>query len=148
MMSFRGRMVLAFGLIVSTFGGLVVYAARVAPQMGRESRSALEAFYQKCKAGDYRSARADFSTSLQQSISEAQLEREWAKFANRNGRLSRWETANKVSINGFGGSVCVFPPFVDFRHAAFGNQGTGTLIYVRMVPEDGKWRLERFNVLR
>lgn len=148
MTSFRARMMAALGLITLVFVGLVAYAVRVAPQMGRGSRVALDGFYEKCRAKNYEGARGQFSSRLQESISEAQLAKEWAKFAARNGEFSRWETADKVSINGFGGSVCVFPPFVEFRHAAFGKKGTGTLIYVRMVPESGKWKLERFNVLR
>lgn len=148
MTTFRGRMMAAFGLIVVAFLGLITYAVRVAPQMGRDSKIALDDFYRKCQTRDYQGARADFSAHLKESISEAQLDKEWTKFAARHGDFSRWEAANKVSINGFGGSVCVFPPFVEFRHAAFGKKGTGTLIYVRMVPENGTWKVERFNVLR
>ena len=148
MTTFHQRMTAAFCLIVVTFLGLITYSIRVAPQMGRDSKVALDGFYRKCRLRDYRGARADFSVPLQESISAAQLEKEWTKFGARNGAFSRWEQADKVSINGFGGSVCVFPPFVDFRHAAFGSKGTGTLIYVRMKPENGVWKLERFNVLR
>ncbi len=148
MNSFRMRMAAAFGLIVVLFAGLIFYAARVAPRMGRDSALALNNFYEKCRAKDYDGARALMSSRLQDSNSEAQLNAEWSQFAARNGDFSRWELANKVSITGFGGSVCVFPPFVEFRHAAFGKLGTGTLTYVRMVPEDGSWKVERFNLLR
>ncbi|PQV65299.1 hypothetical protein B1R32_10137 [Abditibacterium utsteinense] len=148
MMTFSQRMIAAFALIAVLFGGLIAYTIRVAPQMGRESKVALDSFYARCRARDFAGARQMFSSHLQESISEAQLQTEWLKFAAKNGNLSRWEQADKVSINGFGGSVCVFPPFVEFRHAAFGAKGTGTLIYVRMVPQNGKWKLERFNFLR
>ncbi len=141
-------MIAAFGLIVLLFIGLIAYAIRVAPQMGRDSKVALDQFYARCRARDYKGARQMLSTRLQDSISEAQLGNEWAQFAAKNGNLARWEQADKVSINGFGGSVCVFPPFVEFRHGAFGSKGSGTLIYTRMVPENGDWKLERFNFLR
>lgn len=148
MNSFRGRMIAAFALIVVLFVALIGYAVSVAPRMGRDSALALENFYRKCRAKDYNGARDAMSSRLQDGISAAQLEREWTQFAARNGSFSRWEVASKVSINGFGGSVCVFPPFVEFRHAAFGKKGTGTLTYVRMVPENGAWKVERFNLLR
>lgn len=148
MNSFRMRMIAAFALIMVLFVGLVGYAARVAPRMGRDSAAALDGFYQRCRAKDYSGARAMMSSRLQDSNSEAQLRAEWTQFAARNGDFSRWELANKVSITGFGGSVCVFPPFVEFRHAAFGKKSTGTLTYARMVPENGSWKVERFNLLR
>lgn len=148
MTSFHRRMFAAFGLIVVMFVGLIAYAVRVAPQMGRDSKTALDTFYARCRARDFDGAHQMLSRNLQGSLSRAQLQGEWTKFAAKNGQLSRWERANKVSINGFGGSVCVFPPFVDFRHAAFGAKGTGTLIYTRMKPENGVWKLEHFNFLR
>ncbi len=148
MTPFQARMTAGFGFIVVVFIGLVAYSVRVAPQMGRDSKKALDNFYVLCRARNYEGARQMLSPRLQESITTAQLKGEWAKFAVKNGPLSRWEQADKVSINGFGGSVCVFPPFVEFRHAAFGAKGTGTLIYVRMVPQNDGWKLERFNVLR
>lgn len=148
MTTFRARMMAAFAFIVVTFLVLITYTIRVAPKMGRDSKLALDGFYENCRARDYRSARAAFATHLQESISEAQLRTEWTKFAARHGAFSRVASTESVTITGFSGSVCVFPPFVDFHHAAFGTKGTGTLIQVRMVPENGKWKLERFNVLR
>ena len=145
---FHRRMIAAFGLIVLIFSGLVAYSLRVAPQMARESKLALDHFYSLCRARDYQSAHQMFSPHLQEAISQAQLQKEWTKFAVKNGPLSRWEKADKISMTGFGGSVCVFPPFVEFRHGAFGSKGTGTLVHVRMAPENGKWELERFNFLR
>ena len=147
-MTFRAQMTAAFALIVVVFVVLIAYTIRVAPQMGRESKIALDAFYQKCRAREFEAARSDFTSSLQQSVTPAQFRAEWSNFAAKNGSLSRWEVADKVTINGFGGSVCVFPPFVDFRHAVFGSKEKGTLIHVRMVPENGQWKVERFNVLR
>lgn len=141
-------MIGAFGLIALVFVALIGYTLRVAPQMSRDSSAALDSFYAKCRARDYNGARGLMSASLRDSITPAQLETQWTQFAAKNGPLNRWEAANKVSITAFGGSVCVFPPFVEYRHAAFGQKGTGTLIYVRMVPENGAWKLERFNVLR
>jgi hypothetical protein len=134
--------------IIVAFVGLVLYAMRVAPRMGRDSKIALDSFYTKCQNRDYSAAHAMFSQGLRSSISQTQLQKEWTKFTQRNGPLKKWEAANGVTISGFGGSVCVFPPFVDFRHGVSGTKGTGTLIYVRMIPEDGGWRLDRFNALR
>ncbi|HEX9998353.1 MAG TPA: hypothetical protein VGB45_14540 [Abditibacterium sp.] len=148
MNSFNQRMFAAGAFIVVTFVGLVVYAARVAPRMGRDSNTAVEQFYSRCRARDYEGAHAFFGSNLRPAISKAQLQKEWTKFEARNGALAKWESAGSISINGFGGSVCVFPPFVDFRHAVKGKSGKGTLIYIRMVPENDGWKLERFNVLR
>ncbi len=148
MSGFRANIAVAAALIAVVFGGLIAYSVRVAPQMGRDSKRALDSFYAKCRARDFAGARALCSADLREGLSAAQLQREWTKFAAKNGPLTRWEVADKVSIQGFGGSVCLFPPFVDYRHAAFGAKNSGTLIYTRMVPENGGWRVERFNVLR
>ena len=148
MKTFNQKMAAAAFFIFVVFVGLIIYAARVAPQMGRDSHAALENFYQKCRARDFDGAYAFFGTNLRAAIPQAQLEKEWAKFESRHGALAKWESAGSISINGFGGSVCVFPPFVDYRHAVKGKSGKGTLIYIRMVPESDGWKLERFNPLR
>ncbi len=148
MTTFHWRAVAAFGAIAVVFVGLLVYAGSVAPQMGRDSNRVVEAFYARCQARDYAGARAYLSESGKEGTGGAAFEKLWRKFEAKHGPLAKWEAANKVSIAGFGGSVCVFPPFVDFRHAVTGSKSTGTLIYIRVVPENGKWKIERFTVLR
>lgn len=148
MTSFHRNMAGAGAAIVLIFGALVLYAARVAPRMARDSHAALDAFYARCQQRDYAAARALCSRSLRSSLSEAQLARSWRDFEAKHGALQSWKVADDVSINAFGGSVCVFPPFVDYRHGVSGAKGSGTLIYIRMTPENGAWKVERFNVLR
>lgn len=148
MTKFHWRMVGAFGCIVVIFLGLITYVGRVAPKMARDSAQAVDVFYGRCRARDYEGAHALFSRQLSGSTSTAQLKAEWDRFEKQHGPMTGWKAATDVSISGFGGSVCVFPPFVDFRHGIIGAKGNGTLIYIRMVPEAGKWRVERFNVLR
>lgn len=148
MTQFHRRLVVAFGAIAVVFIGMLLYVGSVAPQMARDSNAAVNAFYARCRDRDYVGARAYLSGAAKDSISIAALEKEWRKFAERHGPLQSWQAADKVSIAGFGGSVCVFPPFVDFRHGVEGSKGTGTLIYIRAVPENGSWKIERFNVLR
>jgi hypothetical protein len=148
MTPFRLRMLAASGAITVIFLAMVLYVGSVAPKMARDSGIVVKTFYARCQARDYKGASALLSTIGKESITPAALEKEWRRFAVTNGPLKRWETADKVSIAGFGGSVCVFPPFVDFRHGVFGEKETGTLCYIRAVPENGAWKVERFTVLR
>jgi hypothetical protein len=137
----------AFGLIATIFVGSLGYAATAAPRMARDSKIALDAFYGKCQKRDYSGAHALLSQSLQASLSPTKLKSNWQQFEAKNGPLRGWKVADETSIKGFAGSVCLFPPFVDYRHAVRGAKGSGALIYLRLVPENGAWRVERFNVL-
>ncbi|RYG64655.1 hypothetical protein EON80_18835 [bacterium] len=147
MTNFRWRMLAAASLIVAIFVGLVGYSMRVAPRMQFDSKIALNEFLVRCQNHDYKGARQFLNSALTTDISETLLRSKWAEFEAKNGKIRNWKPAD-LSINGFQGSVCVFPPFVDFRHAVFGAKGTGTIIYIRMAPENGDWKLERFSFLR
>jgi hypothetical protein len=147
MTKFKWRMLAGLGFIVVAFASLVLYSMRVAPKMGWESKLALNEFYVRCRSHNYKGAHAQLSSTLQANVTQDRLRAKWTEFEAKHGKLTKWAPAN-ISIKGFGGSICVFPPFVDFRHAVSGSKGTGTIIYVRMVPENGRWRLERFNFLK
>lgn len=144
---FTKRMLLAVVAILMVFGGLVLYGMRVAPRMDQESKLALNDFFTRCQQRDYDGAYGLVGQNLKSSLNEAQLKKAWQEFEAKHGRIRNWGPAD-ISIQGFGGSVCIFPPFVDSRHAVSGSKGSGTIVHVRMVPESGSWRLERLNFLK
>lgn len=147
MTKFAKRMLLAVIAILLVFGALVFYGMKVAPRMDYESKLVLNDFLIHCQQRDYQGAYSFVGQNLKPSLTEAQLKKAWQEFESKHGRIRNWGPAD-ISIQGFRGSVCVFPPFVDSRHAVSGSKGTGTIVYVRMVPEKGSWRLERLNFLK
>ena len=145
------RIGLQLGVVVAmVFVIFMGYALRTAPQMSRESERALNAFYLRCQQHSYARAYQLLAPELQDSMTEADLAARFQKFEETNGKIERWAHSAGGSIT-FGGRICLFPPFVDYTHRLMGVEkkgiGEATVVYIRMVPRDGKWRLQRLSFM-
>ena len=131
--------------------GLMAYAIRTAPRMSRDSEATLNAFYQKCQDHSYESAYQMLAPELKDSITQAQMADRFQQFEKNNGTIDKWAPSAGGSLT-FGGRVCLFPPFVDYTHRLMGVQkkeiGEATVVYIRMVPREGKWQLQRLSFMR
>ena len=138
-------------VIAMIFLILIGYVARTAPRMSRESEATLNAFYQRCQAHDYARAYELLAPELQDSLTQTQMKERFLKFEKTNGTIEKWAPSAGGSIT-FGGRVCLFPPFVDYTHRLMGVQhkemGEATVVYIRMVPRDEGWRLQRLSFMR
>lgn len=138
-------------LVLLCFSGLLFYALRTAPGMSRESEATLNAFYQRCQQHDYARAYQMLAPELRDSLSQKELADRFAQFEKTNGTIDKWAPAAGGSLT-FGGRVCLFPPFVDYTHRLFGVQpksiGEATVVYIRMVPRDGGWQLQKLSFMR
>ena len=130
---------------------LIGYAVRTAPRMSRESEAALNVFYARCQQHDYARAYQLLAPELKDSMSETQMKNRFQLFEKTNGTIERWAPSAGGSIT-FGGRVCLFPPFVDYTHRLMGVRpkdiGQATVVYIRMVPRDGNWKLQRLSFMR
>ena len=140
-----------FGVVAVLFAALIFYALRTAPQMSRDSEIALDAFYARCQRHDYGGAYQMLAPELRDAITQREMAARFAQFEKTNGAIERWAPAAGGSIN-FGGRVCLFPPFVDYTHRLIGVQpktiGEATVVYLRLVPRDGKWRVQKLSFMR
>ena len=130
---------------------LIGYVARTAPRMARDSEATLNAFYTRCQQHDYARAYELLAPELKDSLSQSQLKNRFEKFEKTNGTIEKWAPSAGGSIT-FGGRVCLFPPFVDYTHRLIGVQhkemGEATVVYIRLVPRDDGWRLQRLSFMR
>ena len=140
-----------FGVVAVLFGALMFYALRTAPRMSRDSQKTLDAFYARCQSHDYDGAYDMLAPELRDAISPPEMAARFAQFEKINGTIARWAPAAGGSIN-FGGRVCLFPPFVDYTHRLIGVQpkpiGQATVVYLRLVPRDGTWRVQKLSFMR
>ena len=140
------------GVVVALlFAVLLGYALRTAPRMSRESGATLDAFYARCQGHSYARAYQLLAPELRDSLSEKELANRFRQFEKTNGKIEQWAPAAGGSLS-FGGRVCLFPPFVDYTHRLIGAQpkglGEATVVYVRLVPRDGKWQVQKLNFMR
>lgn len=138
-------------LLVLVFLGLLGYAARRAPQMSRDSQRALDAFYLRCQTHNYARAYQLLAPELQDILTEDELAARWRAYEKTNGRIQKWLPAAGGSIH-IGGRVCLFPPFVDYTHRVVGQNGStianATVVYIRMVPGENGWRVQKLSFTR
>ena len=146
------RVGLFLGAVLAMFFAILLgYALRTAPQMSRESQQTLDAFYLRCQQRSYARAYQLLAPELQDAMSEAEMADRFQQFEQKNGRIERWAPAAGGSIH-FGGRVCLFPPFVDYTHRLMGTEqkgiGEATVVYLRLVPREGKWRVQKLSFMR
>ena len=138
-------------VVAVIFAALLGYALRTAPRMLRGSQTALDAFYQSCQRHDYAAAYQMLTPELRDSMTQTDMADRFALFEKSNGTIEKWAPAAGGSIT-FGGRVCLFPPFVDYTHRLIGVQhkpmGEATVVYIRLVPRDGKWQLQKLSFMR
>lgn len=138
-------------LLIVIFTGFILYAMRAAPRMLKESNVALDAFYIRCQKHDYARAYALCSPELRDSLSQADLADRWAQFEKINGRIKKWDPSLGGGIT-FGGRTNFVPPFVDYTHRVSGEKpsdvATATVVYIRMVPREGTWKLQKLSFMR
>ena len=130
---------------------LIGYAIRTAPRMARQSEATLDAFYRQCQQHNYAKAYEMLAPELKDSMSETDMKNRFAQFEETNGSIEKWAPAAGGSIT-FGGRVCLFPPFVDYTHRLMGVQkkeiGEATVVYIRMVPRDEGWEVQKLSFMR
>lgn len=146
------RIGLQLGVVVAMiFLILIGYSMRTAPRMSRESEATLNAFYLRCQQHSYDRAYQLLAPELKDSMSQAEMKDRFEQFEKTNGTIERWAPAAGGSIT-FGGRVCLFPPFVDYTHRLLGTQkkeiGEATVVYLRLVPREGKWRVQKLSFMR
>ena len=146
------RIGLQLGVLVALiFLVLIGYAARTAPRMARDSEATLNAFYARCQQHDYARAYELLAPELRDSMSQTQMKNRFQQFEKTNGPIEKWAPSAGGSIT-FGGRVCLLPPFVDYTHRLIGVRpktiGEATVIYIRMAPRDGVWRVQRLSFMR
>ena len=138
-------------IIVLIFAAFIVYAMRAAPQMLHQSDAALNQFYLSCQHHNYDRAYQMLAPELRDSLSEPELAARWQQFEKANGRIRKWEPSLGGGIT-WGGRTNFVPPFVDYTHRVIGTQpstmGTATVVYIRMVPRNGHWRLQKLSFMR
>lgn len=146
------RIGLQLGVVIFLIGLVLLgYALRTAPRMSRESEATLDAFYQRCQQHSYASAYEMLAPELKDSITQKEMADRFQQFEKTNGTIEKWAPSAGGSIT-FGGRVCLFPPFVDYTHRLMGVQkkeiGEATVVYIRMVPREGQWKLQRLSFMR
>lgn len=146
------RIGLQLGVVVAMiFLILIGYALRTAPRMLRDSETTLNAFYLRCQQHSYGRAYQLLAPELKDSMSQAEMADRFGQFEKTNGTIDKWAPSAGGSIT-FGGRVCLFPPFVDYTHRLMGVEkkeiGQATVVYIRMVPRDGQWRVQKLSFMR
>ncbi len=146
------RIGLQMGVGVFILGAILMgYILRTAPQMSRQAQATLDAFYRDCQRHDYAAAYQLLAPELRDSMTQADMADRFAQFEKTNGTIERWAPAAGGSIT-FGGRVCLFPPFVDYTHRLIGTHhkpiGEATVVYMRVVPRAGKWKLQKLSFMR
>lgn len=146
------RIGLQLGLVgVMVFLIFMGYALRTAPRMSRDAETALNAFYLRCQQHSYARAYQLLAPELQDSMTPANLATRFGEFEKTNGRIEKWMPAAGGSTH-IGGRICLFPPFVDYTHRLMGVEpkdiGEATVVYIRMVPHDGQWRVQKLSFMR
>ena len=146
------RIGLQLGLVVvMVFFIFMGYALRTAPRMSRDAETALNAFYLRCQQHSYARAYQLLAPELQDSMTQADLAARFAEFEKTNGKIQKWVPAAGGSIH-IGGRICLFPPFVDYTHRLMGIEpkgiGQATVVYIRMVPRDDQWRVQKLSFMR
>ena len=146
------RIGLQMGVVVTVvFFIFMAYALRTAPQMSREAEVSLNQFYSLCQQHSYDRAYQLLAPELKDVVTQTDLANRFGEFEKTNGKIERWAPASGGSIN-MGGRICLIPPFVDYTHRLIGVEpkgiGDATVVYIRMVPRNGQWRLQKLSFMR
>ncbi len=138
--------ILIFSVVLTAvFVGAVTYSISVGPKMAKAAQPVLDEFLVRSRAKNYAGARELFSETFQSGLGVEGLAKKWAPFETKHGAIKSW----KPSLSGISGGnlVNLFPPSVDFTQRVEGQKNGSGLVLIRMVPQNGTWRIDKLIVL-
>jgi hypothetical protein len=125
--------------LIGAFIGLVKYSMSAGPRMSWDSKLVLNEFYVRSQSRNYAGAYQLTSQNLKSSLSLQSLTQQWQAFEKAHGPIRNWSSLP-------GGSDNLFPKYVESVYAVTGKKkGAGT-VWVRMIPENGSWRVDRIVI--
>jgi hypothetical protein len=116
-------------------------------QASRDTRIAglvLSQFHTHLQTGDYDRAHALLSNHLRDINQRKVFEQQWSGWQKKNGAIQKWIPAAGAHAS----AVSLMPRYVDFTYFAQSSNGNMAYVAVRMIPEDGTWRIDRLNARR
>lgn len=119
--------------------GLIKYSISAGPRMSWDSKLVLNEFYVRSQARDYNGAHQLLSQNLKSTLTVGTLSQQWQAFEKAHGPIRNWNGAP-------GGSVNIFPKYVQSVHTITGKKSGAGMAWVRMVPESGTWRVDRIVI--
>lgn len=124
---------------VGVFIGLFKYSMSAGPRMSWDSKLVLNEYFVRSQARNYAGAYQLTSQNLKSNLSLQALTQQWQAFEKAHGSIKNWKALR-------GGSVNIFPKFVESVYAVTGTKkGAGT-VWVRMTPENGAWRVDKIVI--
>ena len=121
------------------FIGLFKYSMSAGPRMSWDSKLVLNEYFVRSQARNYAGAYQLTSQNLKSNLSVQSLTQQWQAFEKAHGGIKNWQPLR-------GGSVNIFPKFVESVYAVTGTKkGAGT-VWVRMIPENGAWRVDKIVI--
>ena len=130
-------------VVVVTFAGafigLVKYSMYAGSRMSWDSKLVLNEYFVRSQSRDYAGAHQLLSRYLKSSLSVEALSQQWKPFEKAHGTIKNWQNLR-------GGSVNIFPKYVESVYTVTGyKKGAGT-VWVRMIPESGTWRVDKIVI--
>lgn len=132
-------------LFICFFTLVAHFAVGRAARDTREARVALNEFFERVQAGDYRQAQRLLSSRFGAYEDVAALKKNWQTFDEEHGTLRHWVPAHTGMVGG--SAVSIVPRYVDFSYIAQGRKGSYAIVIARMMPEQNGWRVEKLNIV-
>ena len=118
------------------FIGLVKYSMSAGSRMSWDSKLVLNEYFVRSQSRDYAGAHQLLSRNLKSDLTTGAIGQQWQAFEKAHGSIRNWQPLR-------GGTINIFPKYVESVYAVTGKKtGAGT-VWVRMVPEGGNWRVGR-----
>jgi hypothetical protein len=121
------------------FIGLVKYSMSAGSRMSWDSKLVLNEYFVRSQARNYAEAYQLTSQNLKSNLSVQSLTQQWQAFEKAHGAIKNWQPLR-------GGSVNIFPKYVESVYAITGKKSGAGTVWVRMIPENGAWRLDKIVI--
>jgi hypothetical protein len=104
-----------------------------------DSKLVLNEFYVRSQSKDYAQAHLLLSSSLRSTLTVQSLKQQWQAFEQVHGSIKNWKSVS-------GGKTSMWPDYVDAKHTVGGTKNGAGKVSVRMVPENGTWRIDQLKI--
>jgi hypothetical protein len=143
-MKLRWLQALLIGILFLGICGLLVrHMGSSGAAIQAESRPVVERFFTLCRARDYKQAHGLFTQEQRGRLSLEQFTQRWQQFEEAHGEFQKWQpVAPRV---GMPSSTNLWPQWIQTTYAAQSAK-SGAVVQLKLVPQDGSWRIDRMNI--
>lgn len=141
-----GSVVALVALIgISTYSASAVEhlanSASVGAKLHWDSKMILNEFFVQSQAGNFMKAHALLTKDLGKQLTVPVLTKDWKAFERAHGPLKNWQASKSR-----GDGIYIGPDYVQSTYKVTGKKSGAGKVIVRMVKENGNWKIGQLNI--